>query len=166
MWEWVCVEPHHPCARSLRVYDSLRAIIAFREACDPHCWWMVDGWVVSLYCWCWKLGVWIVFVLITTPRGRSLQSHCLLSARIAFSGIGDLWFSVRFVDISLWWFDLDLMCEWMSDWWWYIVLRLKGDVLELWMLVGVYAWVNFSNWTTLVPCNNQARQLTWERTWT
>ena len=36
---WVCfVETHLPCARSLRIVDSSRAIIAFREACDPHVW--------------------------------------------------------------------------------------------------------------------------------
>ena len=33
----VYVEPHLPRVRSLRIFDSLRAIIAFREACDPHC---------------------------------------------------------------------------------------------------------------------------------
>ena len=34
----VFVEPHLPRVRSLRILDSLRAIIAFREACDPHVW--------------------------------------------------------------------------------------------------------------------------------
>ena len=34
----VWVEPHLPCVRSLRVYDSLRARIAFREVCDPPLW--------------------------------------------------------------------------------------------------------------------------------
>ena len=29
------VESHLPRVRSLRIFDSLRAIIAFREACDP-----------------------------------------------------------------------------------------------------------------------------------
>ena len=49
VWEWVCVEPHLPCARPMCVAsESTTAIIAFWEACDPHCWWMVDGWVVSL----------------------------------------------------------------------------------------------------------------------
>ena len=31
----VYVEPRLPRVRSLRIFDSLRAIIAFREACDP-----------------------------------------------------------------------------------------------------------------------------------
>ena len=31
----VYVEPHLPRVRSLQIFDSLRAIIAFREACDP-----------------------------------------------------------------------------------------------------------------------------------
>ena len=31
----VYVKSHLPRARSLRIFDSLRAIIAFREACDP-----------------------------------------------------------------------------------------------------------------------------------
>ena len=31
----VYVELHLPRVRSLQIFDSLRAIIAFREACDP-----------------------------------------------------------------------------------------------------------------------------------
>lgn len=49
----VWVEPHFPCVRSLRVYDSLRARIAFREACDPPLW-MVHVKYVELVSGAWE----------------------------------------------------------------------------------------------------------------
>ena len=59
-WKLMClsvyVEPHLPRVRSLRIFDSLRAIIAFREACDPP--------FVDWYLWIWNWNVeWCVIVL-------------------------------------------------------------------------------------------------------
>ena len=76
----VCVESHLPRVRSLRIYDSLRAIIAFREACDPPfwlIWWRLECLIGVCVSWL----VWIAR-LITIPHVRSLRTVGSLRARI------------------------------------------------------------------------------------